>query len=83
MTHQPSARIEGVTVQRMFSSKDAVELILGIKKDKVFGTVLMVGVVYVFIYASRYMGIPPVVAAWLPILVFGSLGAVMLDSVKT
>ncbi len=41
--HQPSARIDGVTVQRMFAFKDAVELILGIKKDKIFGTVLMVG----------------------------------------
>ncbi|MDP2423842.1 MAG: bifunctional acetate--CoA ligase family protein/GNAT family N-acetyltransferase [Bacteroidales bacterium] len=39
----PHAKIEGVTVQKMISSKDAVELILGIKKDPIFGTVMLVG----------------------------------------
>ncbi len=39
----PDAKIKGVTVQKMISSKDAVELILGIKKDPVFGTVMLVG----------------------------------------
>ncbi|MDP3001815.1 MAG: bifunctional acetate--CoA ligase family protein/GNAT family N-acetyltransferase [Bacteroidales bacterium] len=39
----PDAKIEGVTVQEMVSSKDAVELILGIKKDPIFGTVMLVG----------------------------------------
>jgi len=39
----PKAKIEGVTIQKMVSSKDAVELILGIKKDPVFGTVMLVG----------------------------------------
>ena len=39
----PKAKIEGVTVQKMISPKDAVELILGIKKDPVFGTVMLVG----------------------------------------
>ncbi len=39
----PDAKIDGVTVQKMISSKDAVELILGIKKDPVFGTVMLVG----------------------------------------
>jgi len=59
--HQPSARIEGVTVQRMFSSKDAVELILGIKKDKVFGTVLMVGMggVTAELFGDKVLGFPP------------------------
>ncbi len=39
----PDAKIDGVTVQKMISSKDAIELILGIKKDPVFGTVMLVG----------------------------------------
>ena len=39
----PKAKIKGVTIQKMVSSKDAVELILGIKKDPVFGTVMLVG----------------------------------------
>jgi acetyltransferase len=39
----PDAKIDGVTIQKMISSKDAVELILGIKKDPVFGTVMLVG----------------------------------------
>jgi acetyltransferase len=40
---RPDARIEGVTVQRMVDPKDAVELIIGIKKDPDFGTVMLVG----------------------------------------
>jgi len=39
----PEARIEGITVQKMVKTKDAVELILGIKKDPIFGTVMLVG----------------------------------------
>lgn len=39
----PKAKIEGITIQKMISSKDAIELILGIKKDPVFGTVMLVG----------------------------------------
>ncbi len=39
----PEARIEGVTIQPMVNVKDATELILGIKKDPIFGTVLLVG----------------------------------------
>lgn len=40
---KPDAKIEGVTVQRMVDTKEAVELILGIKKDPTFGTVMLVG----------------------------------------
>jgi acetyltransferase len=60
-THQPSAKIEGVTVQRMFSSKDAVELILGIKKDPVFGTVLLVGMggITAELFGDKALGFPP------------------------
>lgn len=40
---QPDARIEGVTIQRMVDTKGAIELIVGIKKDPVFGTVMLTG----------------------------------------
>ncbi|OPX25107.1 MAG: hypothetical protein B1H04_00660 [Planctomycetales bacterium 4484_123] len=46
-------------------------------------TLLMVAVVYIFIYVCRYLGLQPVLAAWMPILVFGPMAAVMLDAVKT
>ena len=39
----PDVKIEGVTIQPMVNMKDATEMILGIKKDPVFGTVLLVG----------------------------------------
>ncbi|MCD4745696.1 MAG: bifunctional acetate--CoA ligase family protein/GNAT family N-acetyltransferase [Bacteroidales bacterium] len=39
----PDAYLEGVTIQRMIDTKDAVELILGIKKDPIFGTVILIG----------------------------------------
>ncbi len=40
---RPNAKLEGITVQKMADTSDAVELILGIKKDKLFGTVMLVG----------------------------------------
>ncbi len=40
---RPDARIDGVTIQRMVDTKGAVELIIGTKKDPVFGTVMLVG----------------------------------------
>ena len=43
----------------------------------------MVGVFYCFIYISRQLPVNPVWAAWLPVLVFGPVAAVMLDTVKT
>lgn len=57
----PGSRIEGVTVQKMVSSKDAVELILGIKKDAVFGTVLMVGMggITAELFGDKALGLPP------------------------
>ncbi len=39
----PEARIEGVTIQRMVVDPAGRELIVGAKRDPVFGTVLMVG----------------------------------------
>jgi len=37
---QPQAKIEGISVQKMIDTRDAVEMILGIKKDPLFGTVI-------------------------------------------
>ena len=58
---QPAARIEGVTVQKMASVKDAAEMILGIKKDPVFGTVLMVGMggITAELFSDKAIGFPP------------------------
>lgn len=39
----PDLRIDGVTIQKMIDKEDSVELILGIKKDPVFGTVILIG----------------------------------------
>lgn len=57
----PFAKVEGVTVQRMVSGKDAVEMILGIKKDPVFGTVLMTGMggTAAELFGDRALGFPP------------------------
>lgn len=41
--HRPEARIDGITVQIMVDTDNGVELILGVKKDKLFGTVMLVG----------------------------------------
>jgi acetyltransferase len=57
----PGARVDGVTVQKMVSPKDAVEMILGIKKDSVFGTVLMVGMggLTAELIGDKALGFPP------------------------
>ena len=57
----PQAAIEGVTLQKMFHAKESVELILGIKKDKVFGTVLMVGTggTTAELFSDKALGFPP------------------------
>ena len=40
---RPEAKIKGVTVQKMVDTRDGIELIVGTKKDPVFGTVMLVG----------------------------------------
>ncbi|HDY65539.1 MAG TPA: LptF/LptG family permease [Phycisphaerae bacterium] len=45
--------------------------------------VLIVGAFWVFIYICRYMGLPDFWAAFLPLLLFGPVSVLMLDSVKT
>lgn len=39
----PEAQIDGCTVQKMIEVRDSVEMILGIKKDPAFGTVILIG----------------------------------------
>lgn len=58
---RPEAKLLGVTVQRMVRAKDALEMILGIKKDPVFGTVMLVGMggTGAELFADRALGFPP------------------------
>ncbi|HOD66943.1 MAG TPA: GNAT family N-acetyltransferase [candidate division Zixibacteria bacterium] len=57
----PRARIEGVTVQPMIDPRDSLEMILGIKKDATFGTVMMAGMggVAAELLGDRSLGFPP------------------------
>ena len=57
----PEATIEGVTVQPMFNAKDAIELILGIKKDPIFGTSIMIGMggTAAELFMDKSLGFPP------------------------
>lgn len=58
---KPEARLEGVTVQKMIQRRNAVEMILGIKRDPTFGTVVMAGLggTSAEIFADRALGFPP------------------------
>ncbi len=58
----PEATIHGVNVQPMFDNKDSVELILGIKKDPVFGTVILLGMggTYTELFQDKRLCFPPV-----------------------
>jgi len=57
----PGARLDGVTVQKMVRAGDGLEMILGIKKDPTFGTVIMAGMggTAAEIYGDRAIGFPP------------------------
>ena len=57
----PEARVEGVTVQKMAPAREGIEMILGIKKDPTFGTVVMAGMggIAAEIYRDRSIGFPP------------------------
>ncbi|NLI15066.1 MAG: GNAT family N-acetyltransferase, partial [candidate division Zixibacteria bacterium] len=57
----PGARIKGVTVQPMISSKNGVEMIFGIKKDPVFDTVMMAGMggISAELFNDKSLGFPP------------------------
>jgi acetyltransferase len=58
---RPDARVHGVTVQPMIRYEDGMELILGTKKDPVFGTVIMAGMggVAAEVIGDHVLGFPP------------------------
>ena len=58
---RPQAEISGVTVQKMMTYPNSFELILGTKKDPVFGPVIMVGMggVSAEVFQDRALGLPP------------------------
>ena len=57
----PNAIVEGVSIQHMENLKSGIEMILGIKKDPVFGTVITVGMggVGTALYNDISLGFPP------------------------
>lgn len=59
--HDPDARIDGVTVQRMVSVPRGCEMIVGAKRDPVFGSVLMVGAggTQAELFRDRVLELPP------------------------
>ncbi len=58
--YAPDARIEGVTVQAM-ADRSGIELILGIKKDKDFGPVILFGMggVLTEVFKDNAIALPP------------------------
>ena len=58
---RPEAEIQGVTVQRMMTAVHSVELILGVKRDPVFGPVIMVGFggIAAEVFQDRTLELPP------------------------
>lgn len=58
---QADVVVHGVTVQRMVDTRDAIELILGAKRDPTFGSVIMVGMGGIATHAihDRAVGLPP------------------------
>lgn len=58
----PDAVIQGVTVQPMVSMLHGVELILGAKRDPVFGSVMMVGFggIAAELFQDRSLELPPI-----------------------
>jgi acetyltransferase len=59
-TKGPSAKIEGVTIQRMVENPD-FELIIGSKRDPLFGSVILFGMggIGVEVFQDRVVGFPP------------------------
>ncbi len=57
----PTGRIDGVTVQPMVNNTGGIEMILGIKSDAVFGTVMMAGMggTVAELMGERCLGFPP------------------------
>jgi len=73
---RPDANIVGVTVQKMVSFPNSFELIMGTKKDPVFGSVIMVGMggTAAELFRDRALALPPLSE---------SLARKMLESLKS
>lgn len=58
---KPEATIIGVTIQKMIAVPNAYELIMGMKKDPVFGAVILVGMggVSAEVFKDRALALPP------------------------
>jgi len=58
---RPDAQVVGVTVQKMVSYPNSFELILGTKKDPIFGAVIMVGMggTAAEVFRDRALALPP------------------------
>jgi acetyltransferase len=58
---RPDARVDGVTVQPMVTHPTGYELIVGAKRDPIFGTVLMVGTggTAAEVFKDRALELPP------------------------
>jgi len=56
----PNAEIKGVTIQKMIKNKGS-ELIIGSKKDPIFGSVILFGMggVYTELFKDKAIGFPP------------------------
>jgi len=66
----PQARLQGITIQPMVRAGNAVEMILGAKRDPVFGTVIMAGMggIYAELFKDTALGFPPLnerLARWM------------------
>jgi len=59
---RPDAQLLGVTVQPMVTAVNGLELILGAKRDPVFGSVLMVGLggITAELFQDRALELPPI-----------------------
>ncbi|MFA6316713.1 MAG: GNAT family N-acetyltransferase [Elusimicrobiota bacterium] len=57
----PKARIQGATIQKMHAAAGGIELILGVKKDPTFGTVIMAGPggISAELFGDKALGLPP------------------------
>ena len=80
--HAPGARIDGIVVQEMAAG--AVELVVGLKRDPVFGPVVMAGLGGVFVEVLRDVTFRkcPVTEAEALAMLADLKGAAMLDGVR-
>ena len=58
---KPDATILGVTIQKMVAVPNAFELIMGMKKDPIFGAVILVGMggIAAEVFKDRALALPP------------------------